>query len=166
MNPAGPPGPVPATGRRRWSGRPDSNRRPPGPQPGALPCCATARRRRWWRWPGSNRRPDGYGPTALPRLSYTATVKWSGWPDSNRRPPRPERGALPVCATPGWVGWIRGAKRLWGNDPRRQSQGRVARLALLPATPFFESASPCSLFALLPRLEPGMLLSSQELATL
>ena len=25
---------------------------------------------------------------------------WSGWPDLNRRPLRPERSALPSCATP------------------------------------------------------------------
>jgi hypothetical protein len=28
-----------------WSGRQDSNLRPPGPKPGALPACATPRRR-------------------------------------------------------------------------------------------------------------------------
>jgi hypothetical protein len=27
-------------------------------------------------------------------------VTWSGWPDLNRRPLRPERSALPSCATP------------------------------------------------------------------
>ena len=27
-------------------------------------------------------------------------VNWSGWPDLNRRPLRPERSALPSCATP------------------------------------------------------------------
>src|SRR5262245_50630790 len=30
--------------RKRWSGRPDLNRRPPVPQTGALPGCATPRR--------------------------------------------------------------------------------------------------------------------------
>src|SRR5205823_12904663 len=28
-----------------------------------------------------------------------ALVNWSGWRDLNPRPPRPERGALPSCAT-------------------------------------------------------------------
>ncbi len=28
---------------RKWSGRQDSNLRPPGPKPGALPACATPR---------------------------------------------------------------------------------------------------------------------------
>ena len=32
----------------KWSGRPDSNRRPPVPRTGALPCCATARQRQKW----------------------------------------------------------------------------------------------------------------------
>ena len=33
-------------------------------------------------------------------LSYAAKLNLSGWRDSNPRPPRPERGALPDCATP------------------------------------------------------------------
>jgi hypothetical protein len=28
-----------------------------------------------------------------------AAIRWSGWRDLNPRPPRPERGALPSCAT-------------------------------------------------------------------
>src|ERR1700722_7127713 len=53
------------------------------------------------------------GPKAYPPLSkslksfinliislYLYSVKWSGWRDLNPRPPRPERGALPSCATP------------------------------------------------------------------
>jgi hypothetical protein len=43
------------------------NRRPPRPERGALPNCATTRE--------------------------------SGWPDLNRRPPVPQTGALPSCAT-------------------------------------------------------------------
>ena len=41
------PGPEPGgsaiSPTRQWSGRPDLNRRPPGPRPGALPNCATSR---------------------------------------------------------------------------------------------------------------------------
>ncbi len=32
------------------------------------------------------------------------TPSLSGWRDSNPRPPRPERGALPDCATPRFAG--------------------------------------------------------------
>ena len=31
---------------------------------------------------------------------WLVAVTWSGWPDLNRRPLRPERSALPSCATP------------------------------------------------------------------
>ena len=34
------------------------------------------------------------------RLAYSPGITWSGWPDLNRRPLRPERSALPSCATP------------------------------------------------------------------
>src|SRR6185369_17481853 len=33
-----------------------------------------------------------------PEFAYL--LSWSGWPDLNRRPLRPERSALPSCATP------------------------------------------------------------------
>ena len=36
-------GALPSCATTRWSGRPDSNRRPPVPQTGALPSCATSR---------------------------------------------------------------------------------------------------------------------------
>ena len=37
--------PIPHVARKIWSGRQDSNLRPPGPKPGALPACATSRTR-------------------------------------------------------------------------------------------------------------------------
>ncbi len=46
----------------------------------------------------------------LYRMSIRSSpITWSGWPDLNRRPLRPERSALPSCATP---------RRLNGMDPR------------------------------------------------
>ena len=30
---------------------------------------------------------------------FSGEFNWSEWSDSNTRPPRPERGALPDCAT-------------------------------------------------------------------
>src|SRR5688500_8284714 len=46
---------------RHWSGREDSNLRPPAPKAGALPDCATPRRVRWF---GGRRSPTrgGRGP--------------------------------------------------------------------------------------------------------
>src|SRR5689334_16713237 len=38
-----PPRPSEERSVKRWSGRPDSNRRPPAPKAGALPGCATPR---------------------------------------------------------------------------------------------------------------------------
>ena len=35
-----------------------------------------------------------------PLMMRNWPVSWSGWPDLNRRPLRPERSALPSCATP------------------------------------------------------------------
>ena len=43
------------------------------------------------------------------RLRCLDTSHWSGWPDLNRRPLRPERSALPSCATP--------RRPLWGYAP-------------------------------------------------
>src|SRR5699024_9803615 len=36
----------------------------------------------------------------VPLLLLPTHFTWSGWRDLNPRPPRPERGALPSCATP------------------------------------------------------------------
>ena len=44
--------------------------------------------------------PDGHQKTKRAALSTDRTTHWSGWGDLNSRPPRPERGALPSCATP------------------------------------------------------------------
>lgn len=41
-------------------------------------------------------------PLPAPALPGDERAKWSGWGDLNSRPPRPERGALPSCATPRW----------------------------------------------------------------
>ena len=38
------------------------------------------------------------GQSSRPEKSLS--FDWSGWRDLNPRPPRPERGALPSCATP------------------------------------------------------------------
>src|SRR5690606_22101237 len=35
----------------------------------------------------------------LPMCPGRTIFRWSEWSDSNTRPPRPERGALPGCAT-------------------------------------------------------------------
>ncbi len=88
------------------SGRQDSNLRPPGPKPGALPGCATPRKNYAKIQSGrqdSNLRPPGPKPGALPgcatpRKNY-AKIQ-SGRQDSNLRPPGPKPGALPGCATP------------------------------------------------------------------
>ena len=61
----------------------------------------------------TRRRPRGCLPSAAYLLS------WSGWPDLNRRPLRPERSALPSCATPR----PRGGRRA----SRGQSSGKAAR---------------------------------------
>ena len=47
--------------------------------------------------PPTFRPPDG----CAAKLRYTPNFSniWSEWRDSNSRPPRPERGALPDCAT-------------------------------------------------------------------
>ena len=46
----------------KWSGRQDSNLRPSGPKPDALPDCATPR---WSHLSDSNRRPSDYKSEAL-----------------------------------------------------------------------------------------------------
>ena len=38
---------------------------------------------------------------------------WSGRPDLNRRPPRPERGALPSCATSREVESVASPSPIW-----------------------------------------------------
>src|SRR5262249_27335300 len=45
--------------------------------------------------PGSRRNRDH----SLERSLITLEKDWSEWQDLNLRPPRPERGALPDCAT-------------------------------------------------------------------
>ncbi len=48
-----------------------------------------------------------------PLPAWGVALTWSGWPDLNRRPLRPERSALPSCATP--------------RRPRTESSRSVAR---------------------------------------
>ena len=38
-------------------------------------------------------------PSGWLEVLYLEGLSWSEWSDSNTRPPRPERGALPDCAT-------------------------------------------------------------------
>lgn len=64
---------------RRWSGRPDSNRRPPAPKAGALPGCATPRSSAHYHGSGEARRtasgynrPDASGTAERP-LSVAPT---------------------------------------------------------------------------------------------
>src|SRR5215471_10164912 len=61
-------------------------------------------------------------------------VLWSGWPDLNRRPLRPERSALPSCATPRRLPERRevpGEPRTPGSlaDPRNQREQGCLRTA-------------------------------------
>ena len=52
--------------RRTWSGRPDSNRRPPAPKAGALPNCATARPYTLCGMPSAGLLPEGKGQYRFP----------------------------------------------------------------------------------------------------
>ena len=74
-----------ATATTTWSRRKDSNLRPSGPKPDALP--AALRRDIWFPWLASIQRPRGYRPRALP-LSYTreSEDEWKCGRESN--PPR------------------------------------------------------------------------------
>jgi hypothetical protein len=45
------------------------------------------------------RRPWGFVPHIWPHDQSDFAESWSEWQDLNLRPPRPERGALPDCAT-------------------------------------------------------------------
>ncbi len=70
---------------------------------------------------------------------------WSEWQDLNLRPPRPERGALPDCATLRWLalggGCIDGRTRRRKEDgldakgPGSSCQSRQARAILLETAP-------------------------------
>ena len=55
------------TGVQLWSKWRDSNPRPFGPEPNALPNCATPRKK-WSQQPESNRRPTHYECVALPTV--------------------------------------------------------------------------------------------------
>src|SRR5437762_10426779 len=55
------------------------------------------------------------GADALRSAKY-----WSEWQDLNLRPPRPERGALPDCATLRCRWWSLYSPRLRGPQARRQ----------------------------------------------
>lgn len=67
----------------------------------------------------------GIDPAGLRPCVRIHTGSWSGWRDSDPRPPRPERGALPSCATSRNTG--RHGRRPWqphwdsNPDPRIES---------------------------------------------
>src|SRR6266581_6794810 len=70
------------------------------------------------------------------KQAMTAT-SWSGWPDLNRRPLRPERSALPSCATPRRLPERREARVNPGTsgslaDPRNQREQGGLRTAAEP----------------------------------
>src|SRR5262249_42024798 len=72
----------------------------------------------------------GHGPEL-------ALLTWSGWPDLNRRPLRPERSALPSCATPRRVPERREVPGEPGTpgslaDPRNQREQGCLRPAAEP----------------------------------
>ena len=82
--------------RREWSGRPDLNWGPLGPEPSALPGYATPRQE------GFRLQSTGYRKTWTdgihPHLSPVTSI-WSGRADLNCRPLAPQASALPGCAT-------------------------------------------------------------------
>ncbi len=78
----------------KWSGQQDSNLRPSGPKPDALPGCAMPRRRTMFIHERSNVFQK------LTTQSFRETLKWSGQQDSNLRPSGPKPDALPGCAMP------------------------------------------------------------------
>src|SRR6266568_2346417 len=57
----------------------------------------------------------------------TWLVNWSGWPDLNRRPLRPERSALPSCATPRPRGTSTGTARDFDSLAEARACSRIAR---------------------------------------
>gem|GEM_PF-1858018 len=75
----------------KWSAREDSNLRPTGPKPVALPSCAT-RRILLFFYCGLNRFKR------KPCLGKVSGI-WSAREDSNLRPTGPKPVALPSCAT-------------------------------------------------------------------
>jgi hypothetical protein len=58
----------------------------------------SGRRYRRIAWLRRSREPAA--PTSARCLVFESLDPWSGWRDSNPRPLRPERSALPSCATP------------------------------------------------------------------
>lgn len=78
----------------RWSGREDLNLRPLGPEPSALPSCATPRH---GIFHFGMRIAVLFYPAI--RNPQSALKKWSGREDLNLRPHAPQACALPGCAT-------------------------------------------------------------------
>ena len=83
-----------------WSGRPDLNWGPLGPEPSALPGYATPRQEQvtGYRAQATGKKLSeavfSIACNQFPVASY-----WSGRPDSNWRPLAPQASALPGCAT-------------------------------------------------------------------
>ena len=50
---------------------------------------------------------------------------WSEWQDLNLRPPRPERGALPGCATLRWL--VLGRRYIDAGPKTRKEDGQIER---------------------------------------
>src|ERR1017187_10276883 len=78
-----------------WSGRPDLNWGPLGPEPSALPGYATPRQRRC-QGAGARCQEEATFPWHL--IPGTCFF-WSGRADLNCRPVAPQASALPGCAT-------------------------------------------------------------------
>jgi hypothetical protein len=102
---------------------------PPGSEGSAAHCGATSdaygTRTRTFRIDG----PALYHRAHAPGGTY---VPESGWPESNRRPRRPERRALPACATARW------RAREGGDDPPLPG----SEPGVLPVTPLPNGAPP------------------------
>jgi hypothetical protein len=69
----------------------------------------------WWTFKHLPIRVRAGFPRVGDRPCLLLLLTLSGWPDSNRRPLRPERSALPSCATP------RGVP---GNSSRRSGESK------------------------------------------
>jgi hypothetical protein len=131
----GPPGVTTSKERERRLNRgvPNSQTRSrPDPGPPAVTTSKEGERRLNRGVPNSQTRsrPDPGPPCRNDKQGARATFKWSGRLDLNQRPLRPERSALPNCATPRlaaeYDALLRVAKR------RTRSAGVFAALFIVP----------------------------------